>query len=274
MTAALPFLAALLAAQPAPAVQPAPAAQAPAEPAGAEEQRFDECIAAIGTDPAGAVDLADRWRLAGGGIPARQCQGLAYAAAGRYAAAATALEAAARASETARDGRAARLWTQAGNARLAAGDASGAVPALDAALAAGSTEGELLGEIHLDRARALVAAGRQAEARADLDAATRLAPRDPLGWLLSATLARRLDDLDRAAADIAEATARSPDDASVAVEAGLIAAARGDDAAARTAWQGATRLQPASRAAAQARDLLAQLDGTAAPTPSVPVEGR
>src|SRR3569623_1684187 len=76
----------------------------------------------------------------------------------------------------------------------------------------------------LDRARALVAAGKLAPARTDLDAALDAAPKDPLAWLRSATLARRMSDLPRAQGDIARALALSADDASVQLEAGNIAA--------------------------------------------------
>lgn len=76
------------------------------------------------------------------------------------------------------------------------------------------------GEAHLDRARALVATGDTKGARDDLDAATRDAAADPLAWLLSATLARRMNDLPRARADIAEALKRSADDAQVQARGG------------------------------------------------------
>ncbi|NJC35058.1 tetratricopeptide (TPR) repeat protein [Sphingomonas jejuensis] len=239
-----------------------------------DEARFDACIAAVARAPDEGVAEAERWQAAGGGVLARQCLGLAHAAATRWPAAATSFEGAARAAEVARDGRAARLWAQAGNAWLAGGAPAQAVTALDAALAQGATEGELLGEVHLDRARALVALDRLSDARVDLDAATRLAPRDPLAWLLSATLARRQGDLARAQADIGEAATRAPDDASVALEAGLIAANQGNDAAARAAWNGAIAVQPGSPAAAQARSLLAQLDGTAVPAAPAIEPGR
>ena len=96
------------------------------------------------------------------------------------------------------------------------------------------------------------------EPRLDIAPALANAPADPLAWLLSATLARRGGDLVRAAADIAEALKRSPDDASVQFEAGNIAAAAGDEANARSAWERVIALSPGSPLAGSARKALEQ----------------
>src|SRR3546814_12728256 len=77
--------------------------------------------------------------------------------------------------------------------------------ALDAAIGGGTLTGLHLGEAHLDRARALVAAGALAAAREDIDAAPADAADDPLARLLSATHARRRNDRARAQAHTAEA---------------------------------------------------------------------
>lgn len=236
------------------------AAQAAAAPPETRPDDYKSCAALAEADPARAIDVANRWRIAGGGTLARQCLGLAYAAQERWAPAATAFEQAARDAETERDPAAATLWVQAGNARLAAGEAQPARAAFNAALASGALEGEALGEAHLDRARAAVALDDFPAARADLDRATALVPADPLAWLLSATLARKQGDLARAAADIAEAAKRSPDDAQVALEAGNIAILSGAHDAARVAWQGAVANQPDSPAGKAAAAALAGLD--------------
>jgi len=222
------------------------------EPAAPTQVRFEACVALAESDPARALDEAAAWRVTGGGVLARQCAGLAYVTQKRWGPAATAFEQAAREAEGKQDARATILWVQAGNAALAGGDAASARRFLDAALARGALTGEQLGEAHLDRGRANAALGDQTAARADLNLALKHVPADPLGWLLSATLARRMNDLSRAQADIAEALARSPDDSSVALEAGNIALASGRPAAARTAWEAAVKLQPNSAAAAVA----------------------
>lgn len=211
------------------------AAAAAAAPAN-EVTRFDQCVAVVNKDPKAAVDAAQAWRAKGGDIAARQCLGLAYMALDRAAPAALTFEQAARAAEAAQDARATDLWGQAGNAWLAAGDAVKARTALDTALTRGGGSNAWKGELYIDRARADVELGDIAGARIDLDKALALVPDDPMGWLLSASLARREENLGRAAKDIAEAERRAPDDPHVALEAGNIAALNGDIKAARSKW--------------------------------------
>lgn len=215
------------------------------------------CIDEVKADPAKAVETARSWAAAGGGALARQCLGLAYAAQERWPDAAAAFEQAANATHGGEELAAANLWVQAGNARLASGEARPAVAAFDKALVSGRLANAAKGEVRLDRARANVLAGDTAAARTDLDEALKLVPDDPLAWLLSASLARRTDQLERAQVDIAEAARRSPDDAAVALEAGRIALANGSVAAARVAFQGAVTNQPDSDAAKAAK---AELD--------------
>lgn len=225
----------------------------------AEPARIDVCASLAETDPPRALAEAGAWRIAGGGVLARQCEGLAYVTQKRWTPAAAAFEAAAREADLKADSRAALLWVQAGNAALAGNDAAIASRYFDAALARGQLTGEALGEAHLDRGRARAALADTRGARSDLDLATKHVPADPLGWLLSATLARKMNDLARAQRDIEEAAKRSPDDASVALEAGNIAVLSGRDEAARTAWQAAIALSPDSPSAKSATESLARL---------------
>lgn len=223
------------------------------------ETRFAACVALTEKDAAKALEMAGTWQVEGGGVLARQCAGLAYASLRRWLPAATAFQQAAEEAERNRDARAARLWVQAGNAALAAGDMVRAGQHLDAALASNELKGAEAGEAHLDRARARAALNDPTAARADLDAALKLVPEDPLVWLLSATLARRAGDLTRARTEIAEAVQRAPDDAAVALEAGNIAILSGADAAARTAWEAAVKASPDSVAGKAAADALKRL---------------
>lgn len=225
----------------------------------AEPTRFEACALLADSDPARAIDEASTWRIAGGGVLARQCEGLAYVTQKRWAPAAAAFEAAAREADVNADGRAAFLWVQAGNAALAGNEPAKAAAYFDGALARGQLTGEALGEVHLDRARARAAQGDLKGARADLDLVAKHVPADPLGWLLSATLARKMNDLPRAQTDIEQAATRSPDDASVALEAGNIAVLSGRDDAARTAWEAAIKLAPDSPPAKSATESLARL---------------
>lgn len=232
------------------------AAAAVSQPA---EARFAACVELSERDPAAALEEAGRWQITGGGALARQCAGLAYASQKRWLPAATAFEQAATEAERAKDGRAARLWVQAGNSALAGGDLPKARQYLDSAIVSGQLTGAEAGEAFLDRARVSVALNDLKSARPYLDAALKAVPADPLAWLLSATLARRTDDLARAHKDIAEAARLSPDDASVALEAGNIAIRTGSEPAARTAWEAAVRAAPDAPAGKAAAEQLARL---------------
>lgn len=234
----------MLAAQAAvPAPAPAKPAPAPAGPAAPVQDRYEHCLDLATTDPNAAEAAAGRWQYAGGGFFAGQCLGMAYAHQQRWSAAAAAFEGAARAAEKAGDTRSANYWAQAGNAWLAAGDAAKARAALDAALAGGTLKALPRGEAHLDRARAMVAAGDLENARDDIDRALADVPEDPLAWLLSATLARRMEQVPRARTDIAQALRLGGDDPAVQLEAGNIAALTGDEAGAKAAWRQAVTLR-------------------------------
>ena len=81
------------------------------------------------------------------------------------------------------------IRAQAGNAALARGNFAEALDYLGSALADQKLEGLAKGEVHLDRARAHVALNDYAAAKDEFKLVHELAPQDPLGWLLSATLA-------------------------------------------------------------------------------------
>ncbi|MDB5678460.1 hypothetical protein [Sphingomonas bacterium] len=239
------------------------------------DARYKACLDLATSNPQAAESEAERFRSAGGGARARQCLGLAYTQEERWREAAGAFEAAAREADAAKDALGARYWAQAGNAWLAANEPVKAYAALNTALAGPALTGQDKGEALLDRARSLVAAGAAVAARADLDAALENAPKDPLAWLLSATLARRMKDLPRAQGDIAEALRLASDDPSVQLEAGNIAALAGDADAAKAAWQMAVKLAPASPAGQNARAALGQFDTPLplpAPTPAPPAK--
>ena len=227
------------------------------------DARYRSCLDLATSNPIGAQGEAEQFRLAGGGYRARQCLALAYAQQERWRDAAAAFEAAAREADAAKDALGARYWAQAGNAWLAANEPVKAYAALNTALANAALAGPDRGEALLDRARALVAAGQVAAARTDLDDALEAAPKDPLAWLLSATLARRVKDLPRAQGDIAQALKLSADDASVQLEAGNIAALAGDADGAKAAWERAVKIAPTSMAGQNARKALGQFDAPA-----------
>jgi tetratricopeptide (TPR) repeat protein len=253
----------------------APSTPPPAQPAAADGRSpvpekfakpFQACLDQALESPDQGIAFAQKWRLEGGGFYARHCMGFAYARAERWAPAIVAFEQAA--DEAERGGemaQSARVWAQAGNAALAAGDPAKARTSFDAALARGLPDGIEKGETHLDRARALVALGDAKAARESLDVALTQAPQDPLAWLLSATLARRSGELKLAQVHIARAVQLSPDDASVALEEGNIAVLTDHADIARSAWQRAVKLAPQSAAGKAAADNLTRLSAATPP---------
>jgi len=234
---------------------------AAAVPAAAQDTsdaaRYRACLDLARTDAAQAIERATEWRGNGGGIPARHCLGMAYGTKGDFAAATAELTAAARAAEVAHDPHAADLWGQAGNAALLDAKPAVALPAFTSGIAVAGTEPVRLAALLTDRARAAVETNRTTEARADLTRATGLDPSAVDGWLLLATLDRRLADLPAAERAILEAARREPADPDIALEAGNIAAAQGRLDLARASWNKVVAGAPGSDAAAAAAKALA-----------------
>ena len=222
-----------------------------AAPMTGDEARLTECIGTAVRDPATAIATASEW-LAGTTGPdsaaPQQCLGHAYVGLLRWDAAEQAFLTA-RSALAQEDGEArARLAAMAGNAALAAEAPERALEDFSAA-ATDAGETPLAGEITADAARAFVALGRNEEAAAALAKTRRLAPQYAAGWLLSAALARRMDDLDAARGFIATAAALAPQDTDIGLEAGVIAALQGRDAEARAAWQAVRDIAPGTPAA-------------------------
>ena len=234
--------------------------QSPAALPSMEEVDFNECMRLASGDAQSGIVRANEWAQKGGGWRAKQCLGFSQFKAGNVAAALTAYEQAAQQATTVKAGDSGKLWVQAGNAALLAGQPPRAIDYLGKAITGGQLRGEGLGEAHIDRARAYAAAGDMAKAKADLEQAHNLVPQDPLGWLLSATLARREGDLPRAQNDIATAAKIAGGDPAIALEAGNIAISAGDKAGARKNWQAAIDLAQGGPEAATAQAHLAQLD--------------
>jgi tetratricopeptide (TPR) repeat protein len=240
------------------------AAAAPAAgPADTAANRYRDCLALTRTAPARAAGQAQAWLGSGGGVMAAQCLGLALAAQEKWPEAAAAFEAAAKDAESKQDRRRGDLWVEAGNARLAAGDAAAARRAFDSALASGQLIPQLQGEVHLDLARAAVSLNDVAAARAHIDKGLELVPGDAFAWYLSAALARRQNDLAKAREHIAKAAGLAPDDASILLEAGNIAGLSGEQEAALGLYARAVRAAPNSEAGKAAKAALDANEGKA-----------
>jgi tetratricopeptide (TPR) repeat protein len=225
-----------------------------------DEVQFTECLDLARSDAASAVAEASLWAQQGGGYLARACHGFALASDYKFDMATPILSEAAQGAEDKGDRRAARFWAQAGNSAIADGKPGIALNALGKALAMNSLDGKERADSEVDRARALVAMGETADAEKSLGAARQLSPENAVAWLLSATLARRIGKLPDALAYIQTAASLSPRDPAVALEAGNIAAAAGDDKAARKQWEQVIAIAPASRQANTAQAQLAALD--------------
>jgi tetratricopeptide (TPR) repeat protein len=233
MLNALPLLLQLAAVQPLPTL---------------DEVQFAECLTLASKDPVSAISSASLWAQEKGGYLARACHGFALASDFKFDLAVPMLTEAATLAEAKGDPRAARFWAQAGNAAIAAGQPDVAVDALGKALASNALDND-----------------ERADSEAALATARQLAPENGAAWLLSATLARRLNKLPDALVFIQTAAALLPIDPAVALEAGNIAIAAGDDNTARTQWEQAIKIAPNSRQAVTAR---AQLATLAAETPA------
>lgn len=232
--------------------------------------RLEQCLELARSDPAIAESTARTWLDASKGSARAepgQCLGVALAGVGQWDQAAAAFLAARDTAAAGDRASKARLGGMAGNAALANGKGETALAALDTAHgdALGAGEPQLAAELSIDRARALVLLGRSADAAAALTEARTGAAANPQGWLLSATLSRRLGKLAEAQQQIEQAALLAPLDPEVGLEAGVIAALGGRDEAARKSFASVLRTAPGSPTAKRAQQYLDQLGPQAAP---------
>ena len=252
---------------PAPPPRPPAAArqgQRNAAAAPTPRSRLQVCLDTVANSPVDTIDDAEAWRDAVKGSALAEpnlCLGSAHARLEHWDEAEQAFLAGRDAAAESDTALRAKLGAMAGNAALAQGAFEQALSTLDLARsdAASADDLRLTGEIAIDRARALVALKREAEAEKALVEARTSTADNPLAWLLSATLSRRQGKLAAAQAQIATAADLAPRDAEIGLEAGVIAMLAGNEAAARRSWQSAIDTAPSSEAAATARSYLAQL---------------
>jgi tetratricopeptide (TPR) repeat protein len=237
----------------------------------APTDQLAECLARGRDDADAGLAFAREW-LARAKTPEEraqpnQCLGLMLSDQGEFAEAQTAFAAAVEAIPPTQAAGAVPLMAMAGNAALASGNDAQALAWFDRALAVRDYDNPgARGAILADRARALVAQGRTADAAAALTEARRQAPADPAVFLLSATLARREHDLRSAQGFIETAAGLDPVDPAIGLEAGVIAVMAGHDTAARKSWNSVITAAPDSPEARTARGYLAQL-GPETPAP-------
>ncbi|MEZ5734401.1 MAG: tetratricopeptide repeat protein [Novosphingobium sp.] len=226
---------------------------------------LERCLVDSKSDTKRAVALAEKWFGKAQGVAKAQaghCLGVTLARMELWDEAAAAFIAARDALVGEDLAYRARLGAMAGNALLAEGQVQTALDALDGAHGDAQTagHGDMAGSIAMDRARALVALGRENEAEAALTEAREALPGDAQAWLLSATLSRRMDKLAEAQAQIEKAAEMLPVDPEIGLEAGRIAMLSGREEAARKSWQSVVDAAPDSEAAKKAQTYLEQLD--------------
>ncbi len=244
------------------AISQAAPASPPATILSAELQN---CLKLAQENPSDAIDEAEGWLAAAKTMKdkagAQQCKALALTRTEGWAEAGTLFLAARDNTPANEPGERARLGALAGKALLVTGDTAAALSALDHAHGDAHTAGDnkLNGVIQIDRARALVALKRDAEASAALEGARYELPDNYQAWLLSATLSRREGKLGAAQSQIERAAALMPVDPEIGLEAGAIAVLSGRDAAARLSWQSVIVAAPGSTFAKTAQGYLDQL---------------
>ena len=243
------------------------ASEIPAAVPTVEDDRLRMCVEQAASDPSTALAEADKWvSQARGSARSKplQCLGHVHAVLLRWDAAEAAFAEAAAVAAVGDPLRLAAVLGQAGNAALAGDHPDRALVHFDAALKQPSGGAAARGQLQLDRARALVALDRADDAAAAFVAAQADAPDEPLVWLLSATFARRSEDLTAAQRLIEVAAKLAPSNSDlgpdIGLEAGVIAVLGGRDAAARQSWQSVRLIAPTSKAAGVARAYLDQLD--------------
>ncbi len=241
-------------------------------PPTATDARLTVCLDAARTDPTTAIAQAGEWLGETGSTgvaSAEQCLGTAYTRLLKWEASEEAFVRAREAVPEVLYLRRSRLAAMAGSAALAGGKAEAALAHFDTALIDGEQAGldGMTGMISVDRSRALVALGREDEAGEALERSRREAPQDPQAWLLSATLARRTDDLVAAQSYIETAAALDADDPEIGLEAGVIAVLSGREEAARQSWQSVLITAPGTKFAQTATSYLEQLGDASAVTP-------
>ena len=234
--------------------------------AGTSGGKLAECVTLAAGDPEAASDMAQTWRETADSqlelAQSAHCLGLALVRLDDFEGAQRAFDLAAGEVPDGAPAYQARLSAMSGNATMAQGKPAIAeiafARATSYAAAAGDTA--LSASVSVDRARALVALGRNDEAVAALADARSNDPANARAWLLSATLSRRLERLGEASEQIAQAALLAPQDPAVGLEAGVIAALSGREEEARRSFESVLLVAPDSDEANRARGYLEQLN--------------
>jgi tetratricopeptide (TPR) repeat protein len=227
----------------------------PVPPRIAEGEDYENCMAMLGSDPAGANTFADAWEATGGGEGATHCHALAQIALGDVETGAEMLEKLASGSHAPAAARA-TVYGQADQAWELAGQADRAVAAATLALSLSSDDPDLL----IDRATAAVALGRWDDAIDDVTRALEIDGKRPDALVLRCISWRQTGHLDMAQDDIDRAFALDPENPDAFLERGILRQRRGDRAGAHKDWIEAMALAPDTPTSDLAEQNLALLE--------------
>ena len=217
---------------------------------------YERCMDTARKEPEDGFEMASVWKDHGGGLPAEHCAGVALMGLKQYALAGDTLETLGKEMVREAPSLRAQVLTQAGEAWLQAGQPAKARADLDAAIGLDPKDPSLL----VARARTLAAAKDYKAAKEDLSRA--LAGGAPRGEVLTyrAAANRLQGELSAARKDADEAVAAAPNSADAWLERANVRRLQKDDKGARADWIKVLELAPDGPAGDAARDNLAAMD--------------
>ena len=216
---------------------------------------YQACVAKVAQKPDDALEDAQVWSNQGGGLAAEHCAALAELALDRPGAAAMRLDAIARSAELASDDDRADILDQAGNAWLLAHQGAAAEADFTASLKFAPTDGDTWA----DRGRARAMLRHWAAAESDLTVALGYVGRPEL-FVFRAAARRALNRMKDARADIDSALKLDPRNADALVERGSLKLIAGDKQGARADWREVLTIAPDGAAGDEARRRIEDLE--------------
>ena len=200
-----------------------PTSQAQTDAAYRERVRFDTCLGQVQLDPTEALELAQTWRMEGGGWPAEVCEARALIALGESRIGADILVTLASGDAIGMvEAERVELLTLAGDSRFAIGDFEAAALAYDQAL---SLEPESV-PARLARAQLRAGLSDWSGLAGDADWLIDNAPWLAAGWRHRGQVRLATGDLDGAWQDMLSAREQAPDDIPTLLLRGAILEAR------------------------------------------------
>ena len=220
------------------------------------QAQYQACMALLDRDAAGALDSAVEWEKQGGGDAARHCKALAMIRTGQVEDGALELERIAETMPQVKSPMAAKLFAQAGQAWIKAGNPQRALYAQNQGLKLNPKDVDLL----VDRALTYGNSGMYFEALDDLNAAIDLSPDDADIYAFRAAAYRRLENNDLAEDNIEQALKLSPSHPGALLERGYLRRAQGDQKGAREDWLTVIQVMPGTDIANEAQKNIEKLD--------------